>query len=283
MSLEAKQPISYNEKATEERIIEIYKNFDWKIFKEIVEEYKYRFDNKDISKKYDALRIFNETDFEIDRDTNSLANISNQSLYPGLRDPESKSTITFNPREMAKVIPNIAKHIVRRENIKINFDLVYLVTIKVLIHELLHREGNLGSRSNLITESIIETMSYIIAKRYLIQTGTSKTPIMEKLFNNVYTFRFYMNEIIIFTNLIELTAKISNTDMYVLRYGFFASFFARDKKYLKQMNGLPDDIRSIWDKVDKMNGYAGYEGEEPDFDELESIELEISQLLEKYK
>ncbi len=281
--------VGYNERNVEQRITEIYENFDWETFRKVVDHYKTRFGIKIVSTKEkeearcknDELRkqIFKITgidlpeeskfpSFSFDRTIHASAQI-NRYIHP-------HGHITFNPKDISLLIPKIAKNFLSL-NIKVDFDLVYLVTIKVLIHELLHKEGNFGTMS-VVDEATVESISYIICRDYLNQTGTRTTKSMEEIFSTITNFGFYLNEILVINRLIALTTWKSRTSLLTFRYGIYSSFFERKANFTEEIDKtpeeiIPDKIKSLWHRLTKLKL------NDPDYNKkLFQIDKEINEL-----
>jgi hypothetical protein len=239
--------ILYNEALVEKRVAEIYADFllkkdkkldsDAEIYRKVLmdfkSKYQYSIDTKEQREKAKAARDkvrksleevtgvkVTGLDYEeemptlsFDRNTTSLAYIKT-FVHPG--------EVYFNPKTIAKAVVELAQEF-RRKNIPVDFDLVYMVTIKVLIHELLHKEGDLGESP--VTEAVLESISYVITRDFLERTGNRMSKDFDKIFYFTTNFGMYANEINLFHSLLLLVSEYSDKengpiDIYNLRRGF---------------------------------------------------------------
>lgn len=257
------EKVLHNEKNIVERINEIYNNFDWDTYHRIIDDYKHKFGTQTISTKNREELEKKKLEFRMELLEFLGVDLPEESKYPAIFFDSSIDSIasiktyvhphglvTFNPEGIAKIIPTIAKYF-RSLNIKVDFDLIYLVTIKILIHELLHKEGDLGVQS-IVEEATVESLSYLVCIDYLNQSGTRTTKLMREIFGRITNFGFYRNEILLLNRLIALTIKKSKTDLFTFRYSLFKCFFEHDTRYVSHMRDQPENIRSLWERLHEV-------------------------------
>lgn len=256
-----------------ERMIEVFTNFDWALFKKIVENYKVRSGDFFSTIKHQALKDqrhnirmyglplstaitrspieIGKPDFIFD---NNIGSIATASFLGG-----RYGNIRFNLIRMISEIQRVFNNF-ERKNIKVDFDIVYLYVMKVLIHELMHLEGRVGNELvgeewNPVDEVVVEILSFEIMKEIFSATGTTLTEEQIMLyFDGV--FDIYDPEKKFFMKFTKYLAQIEKQTQKGIIDSFFWAFFSRFKVSRPEfIETLPEKIREIWMKFLKLKKF----------------------------
>jgi hypothetical protein len=240
---------SYNVTEITRRIKEVTANFDIKLFNNIVDNYKRKSEvltDEEIfqrEKDFFGLHLNKESDSNPDkRNLNSIfeeALISKRNKFPMIGIEKNANVlahvnegivpgglIKFNPHQIEIGVHSLINKF-RKENISVNFDLIYLILIKVIIHELLHLKGGLYE-NHLMNEAVLELFSYTVTREYLTQTSTRTTISFNELFETT-TFDFYSSEVTLFYQYLYLLAKYTGVDILTVRNGFYRLFLRKER------------------------------------------------------
>jgi predicted Zn-dependent protease with MMP-like domain len=224
------QPTPVNIISLESQVRDIIGNFNWEIFDNLIDTKRKR------SLRWDK---FNRSDImdsslgvEIDN------NISSRGLY--ISD-ESGDNIKLNITKLSLRINKIKLNLINT-NLKPPVDLVYIATIRLLMHELMHHFGTFGSNYNRspISESINELLAIEMTIEYLKSTGRSLSTQEEFALRNVVSS--YEPERKILIEIAKIISSISSESIENVMNSFYSSYLRKTNDFVLILEDLPNDI-----------------------------------------